>query len=287
LVPGCGAPLTASQERGLKPKDVFRECENCPDMVVVPAGSFTMGSPAGEKERSDAEGPQHTVTIGKLFAVGKWHVTRDQFEAFVNARGYAVGTTCYKYGAGGQRNGSWRDPGFLQEGSHPVVCISWNNAKDYVDWIASKTRKPYRLLSEAEFEYAARAGTTTPFWWGSSITPAQANYNGNFVYAGDGSNGQWRHQTVPASSFAANPWGLYNVHGNAWQWTADCWHGNYDGAPSDGSGWTTGCSRGHVVRGGSWENGPKFLRAAFRFVLTGDDLEDLYVGFRVARTLAP
>jgi formylglycine-generating enzyme required for sulfatase activity len=136
-----------------------------------------------------------------------------------------------------------------------VVCVSWDDANAYANWLAKKTGKPYRLLSEAEWEYAARAGTTTPFWWGSSITPAQANYDGNFVYEGGGSKGEYRKGTVPpAGSFDANPWGLYNVHGNAWQWTADCYHDNYNGAPTDGSVWITGnCNSAHVVRGGSWD----------------------------------
>jgi formylglycine-generating enzyme required for sulfatase activity len=277
-----GVPLTVAQERALKPKDIFRECENCPEMVVVPAGSFMMGSPADEKERRDNEGPQHVVTIGRAFAVGKLHVTVDQFAAFVSETKYAASSTCYKLAAGGT-NGSWRDPGFAQEGSHPVVCLTWNDAKAYVDWIAKKTGKPYRLLSEAEFEYAARAGTTTPFWWGSSITPAQANYDGNYVYAGGGSKGVSSRGTVPAGSFQPNPWGLYNVHGNAWQWTEDCSHENYNGAPADGSAWTTGnCSPDRVVRGGSWAIGPRSLRAAQR---GGFAVGSSGIGFRLARTL--
>jgi formylglycine-generating enzyme required for sulfatase activity len=252
-------------------------------MVVVPAGSFTMGSPASEKERLDSEGPQHTVTIGKAFAVGKTHVTRDQFAAFVNETGYQANTTCY---SGGKWDGSWRDPGFAQDGSHPVVCVRWDDANAYANWLAKKTGgKPYRLLTEAEFEYAARAGTTTPFWWGSSITPAQANYDGNSVYAGGGSKGEYRQRTIPAGSFESNPWGLYNLHGNAWQWTADCWHDNYDGAPADGSAWAADdCKISRVVRGGSWLNGPGSLRAAARF---RNPEGSVIIGFRLSRTLSP
>jgi formylglycine-generating enzyme required for sulfatase activity len=193
--PGIAAPLTAAQERGLKPKDAFRECENCPEMVVVPAGSFTMGSPASEKERSDDEGPQHAVTIGRPFAVGKTHVTVDQFRVFATERGFSARSGC-----------DWRNPCFKQDGSHPVACVSWDDANAYAQWLAQKTGESYRLLSEAEFEYAARAGTSTPFWWGSSITPAQANYDGNYVYAGGGSKGEYRQGTVPADSFKPNPW---------------------------------------------------------------------------------
>jgi formylglycine-generating enzyme required for sulfatase activity len=278
-------PLTAAQERGLQPKDAFRECEDCPEMVVVPAGKFTMGSSAGEKERSDTEGPQHTVTIGRAFAVGKFHVTRDQFAAFVNETKYAASTTCYKYNSGGQRTGSWRGPGFKEEGSHPVVCVSWNDAKAYANWLAKKTGKPYRLLTEAEFEYAARAGTTTPFWWGSSITPAQANYDGSYVYAGGGGKGEYREGTVPAGSFQPNPWGLFNVHGNVWEWCEDTWHETYDGAPTDGSAWiSNGTESRRVLRGGSWNDLPRLLRAAAR---GGSTVEDGIIGFRVARTLTP
>jgi formylglycine-generating enzyme required for sulfatase activity len=240
----------------------------------VPAGSFTMGSPEGEKDRRKDEGPQHTVTISRPFAVGKFHVTRDQFAVFARETAFAPHSRC-----------DWRNPGFTQDGSHPVVCVNWDDANSYANWLAKKTGKPYRLLSEAEFEYAARAGTSTPFWWGSSITPAQANYDGNYVYAGGGSKGVYRKGTVPAASFDANPWGLYNVHGNAYQWTADCYHDSYNGAPSDGSAWTTGsCSSGRVVRGGSWISLPWFLRAANR---NRYSVEYFNLGFRLARTLSP
>jgi formylglycine-generating enzyme required for sulfatase activity len=130
-------------------------------MVVVPAGSFTMGSPESEQNRDDDEGPQHVVTISKPFAVGKLHVTVEQFDAFVRETREASSNCWMGKEVAGR---SWRNPGFAQEGSHPVVCVAWDDAKAYVDWIAKKTRKPYRLLSEAEWEYAARAGTTTPFW---------------------------------------------------------------------------------------------------------------------------
>jgi formylglycine-generating enzyme required for sulfatase activity len=151
--PQPGTPLNAAQERALKPKDTLRECADCPEMVVVPAGSFTMGAPMNEPERSSSEDPQHVVTVSKAFAVGRSHVTRDQFAVFARETGYTANSGC-----------DWRNPGFRQEGAHPVVCVSWDDAKAYVDWLATKTGKPYRLPSEAEWEYAARAGTTTPFW---------------------------------------------------------------------------------------------------------------------------
>jgi formylglycine-generating enzyme required for sulfatase activity len=166
-----------------------------------------------------------------------------------------------------------------------VVCVSWKDAKAYVDWITKKTGKQYRLLTEAEFEYAARAGTTTPFWWGSTITSAQANYDSRYVYAGGGSRGEYLRRTVPVDSFRPNPWGLYNVHGNAWQWMEDCYYANYNGAPAEGSAWTNGnCNSGRAVRGGSWISNPKVLRAAAR---NGFTSELSFVGFRLSRTLTP
>ncbi len=264
--PQRDAPLTPDRERGLHRGDTFRECEKCPEMVVVPSGSFMMGSPDSEKGRVSEEGPQHTVTISRPFAVGKFHVTRDEFAVFATETRFSAHSKC-----------DWRNPGFAQDGSHPVVCITRDDANAYANWLVAKTGKNYRLPSEAEFEYAARAGTTTPYWWGSSITPLQARYGAM--------------STVPDTSFAANPWGLYNVHGNAWQWTADCWHGNYKNAPSDGTPWATGDCSARAVRGGSYFVYSQFLRAAYRDKLTdaanlvpnGNNL----VGFRLARTLTP
>src|SRR5262249_16990223 len=152
-------------------------------------------------------------------------------------------------------------------GKHPVVNINWDDAKAYAAWVTRKTGKTYRLLSEAEREYvtrAPRAGETSPFWWGPTITPKQANYNGNFIYAG-GAKGQYRQRTVPVDSFEPDPWGLYQVHGNVWEWTEDCWNESNSGNPSDGSPRVTGDCTGRVVRGGSWGYEPQFLRSAARF----------------------
>jgi formylglycine-generating enzyme required for sulfatase activity len=274
--------------------EVFQDIAGGPEMVVVPAGSFTMGSPETEPERESwqkgTESPQHKVTVAQPFAVGRHAVTRGQFAAFVNNTGHKTegGAHVLK----GDKweldpKGSWRNPGFAQDDSHPVACVNWDDAKAYAAWLSSKSGKTYRLLSEAEREYVARAGTTTPFWWGSSITPAQANYAGTYVYAGGGSNGEWRKATVPVGSFAANPWGLYNVHGNVWEWCEDVWHDNYNGAPTDGLAWLQGgdASR-RVVRGGSWYYYPLNLRAAYRFRYSTVTRYYL-LGFRLARTLNP
>jgi formylglycine-generating enzyme required for sulfatase activity len=270
LAPGGDVPLSPDRERALKPKDTFKECDNCPEMVVVPAGAFTMGSPEGESGRYDNEGPQHAVTIGSPFAAGKFAVTFEQWDACV-ADG---GCNGYKPSDQGWGRG-WR----------PVINVSWNDATAYAAWLSRKTGKNYRLLSEAEREYVTRAGTTTPFWWGASISTQQANYDGTFTYS-NGPKGEDRGRTLPVDLFGPNPWGLYQVHGNVWEWTQDCRHDSYTGAPSDGSAWITGdCSR-RVLRGGAWSLDPRGLRAANRYWSTPVD-RSYVVGFRLERTLTP
>ena len=202
-------------------------------------------------------------------------MTRDQFAVFATETGFTANS-----------GGDWRNPGFTQDGSHPVVCVNWDDAKAFAGWLSKKTDKTYGLLSEAEREYVTRAGTTSPFWFGSAITPKQANYKGTSKYDGGGSKGEYRKRTVAVDSFEPNPWGLFNVHGNVWEWTEDCWHGNYQGAPTDGSAWTTACSDGgrRVVRGGSWIDFPQGLRSAYR-VKRNVNYRDYLHGFRLMRTL--
>ena len=259
---------------------VFQDAPFGPDMVVVPAGKFMMGSPDREPERLSSESPRHEVTFAQPFAVGRHAVTRGQFAAFVKAKDHKI-------------DDQWRKPGFRQDDSHPVVGVNWDDAQAYAAWLAEVSGRPYRLLTEAEWEYAARAGTITPFWWGSSITPAQANYDGNFVYEGGGDKGEYRKGTMPVGSFEPNPWGLYNVHGNVWEWCEDTWHENYKGAPMDGRAWVSKrMSRGRpgnqsssrVVRGGAWFDYPWDLRSALR-VRYPTVLRNSYCGFRLARTL--
>jgi formylglycine-generating enzyme required for sulfatase activity len=295
-------PLSPDRERTLRARDRFKECDKCPEMVVAPAGSFTMGSSANEPGRVDNEGPQHRVTIATPFAIGRFHVTVDQFEAFVTQTGYNAGSQCFTWGIGkAEEQGagrSWRDPGFPQLGSHPVVCLNWTDAKAYVEWLARNTGKVYRLLTEAEWEYAARAGTTTRYSFGDDEKDLCRYANGadqtanrdrvlseslalakravapcsdGYVY------------TAPVGSFAANAFGLYDVHGNALQWLEDCWHENYQGAPSDGSAWTWGDCAGHVLRGGSWIDCPACQRSATR--VWNANGRNNHFGFRVARTL--
>jgi formylglycine-generating enzyme required for sulfatase activity len=300
---GLIKPLSLERERALRPKDSFRECDDCPEMVVAPAGSFTMGSPDREKDRDKNESPQHVVTIGRPFAVGKVHVTVDQFAAFVSETGYAASSKCYTWEGSEWKermDRSWRDPGFVQEGSHPVVCVSWDDADAYAKWLAKKAGKPYRLLSEAEWEYAAR-GRTSPgayprFWFGNDERDLCRKGNGADQKARDSIEAakNWPIApcndgyvyTSPAGHYEPNAFGLYDMAGNAWQWTADCYHNSYDGAPSDGSAWTTGTCDLRVLRGGSWSSIPQFLRSANRY-RDQPVGRYFYVGFRVARTLTP
>ncbi len=178
---------------------------------------------------------------------------------------------------------SFRNPGFAQTSRHPVVGASWDDAVAYCQWLSKTTGKDYRLPGEAEWEYACRAGTQGPFWWGSAISTDDANYDGNSTYAG-GKKGQYRKATVPVESFKPNPWGLYQVHGNVWEWCADNWHENYRGAPEDGSVWKGGDEGRRVLRGGSWHGDPRDLRAAARVRDSSGDRSD-HAGFRVARTI--
>jgi formylglycine-generating enzyme required for sulfatase activity len=239
-------------------------------MVVMPAGSFTMGSPENEKDRVENEGPQHRVTFSQSFAVGRFSVTFDEWDACV--------------ADGGCNNYRPNDQGWGR-GRQPVINVSWDDAKAYLTWLSRKTGKTYRLLSESEREYVTRAGTTTPFWWGSSISTNQANYYGDYTY-GTGAKGEYRKKTMPVDSFQPNPWGLYQVHGNVWDWVEDCYHDAYSGVPSDGSAWTNGDCKIRVLRGGSWVGNPWDLRAARR---NGSTTVTRYNanGFRLARTLTP
>ena len=248
----------------------FRDCSECPEMVVVPSGSFTMGSPGGESGRDDDEGPRHRVRIDYRLAVGVYEVTFVEWDACVSAGG-----------CGGHRPKDKR----WGRGNRPVINVSWKDAQSYVRWLSNKTGKRYRLLSESEWEYVSRAGTTTPFHFGSTISTGQANYDGNYTYGG-GRKGLYREKTVSVGSFSANAWDLHDVHGNVWEWVEDCWNASYTGAPADGSAWESGNCSARVLRGGSWYSGPGVLRAALRFrYSTGG--RNVSVGFRIARTLTP
>src|SRR5438105_956596 len=289
---GSSVGLAAAGDISEQMDREFRECAECPTMVAIPAGTFSMGSPEREPGRFDSEGPQHTVSLN-AFAIGKFDVTSEQFLSFLKETGYQP-QPCDRL-----LNLTWHSPGkgvaqppYVGEPPHwPAVCLNWGDAQAYIDWLNRKVRAarpglingpgPYRLPSEAEWEFAARAGTTTARWWGDELGKNNANCNGC------GSPFDYRY-LADVDSFTSNPFALFGMLGNAWQWTADCWHDSYAGAPSDGSTWNTGdCSR-HVLRGGSWDNLPVFVRSAARSGSKGDGREYDYsslAGFRVARDL--
>jgi formylglycine-generating enzyme required for sulfatase activity len=256
--------LSTAQENALKPGDTFQECMNCPKMMVLPPGSFTMGSPASEPGHDDFEGPQHKVTIARQFAVGQFDLTFDDWDACAADGG------CNGYKPSDQGWGRSR---------RPVINVSWDDTKAYVAWVAKKTGKPYRLLSETEYEYATRAGTTTAYPWGDAVDTNNANC--------DGCGSQWDNkQTAPVGSFAASGFGLYDMVGNVAEWTQACYHYGYNGAPTDGSAWISGDCSSRVLRGGSWFIGPGDLRSANRLGAPAR-IRGYGIGFRVARTLTP
>jgi formylglycine-generating enzyme required for sulfatase activity len=285
------------QERALIRKGVFRDCDSCPDVVVVRAGEFMMGSSKSEIEAGtaeDNEGPQRKIVIPQSLAVGRFEVTRDQFEAFVRNSGHKVGEKCWALENNEPRertDRSFRNPGYLQNGSHPAVCVSWDDATAYADWLSTTTGKSYRLLSEAQWEYTARAGmaaATVPeadmcaFGNGADQTARQAKLPGNWAYLActDG----YSH-TAPVGSFKANAFGLYDLMGNVWEWVDDCYGRNLTEIPADGRARTSDDCREHTVRGGAWSTPARMLRTAVRAKApAGARFDD--VGFRVVRTLS-
>ncbi len=286
------------------PGAMFRDCRDCPEMVVIPAGTFTMGSSAAEKSWAASHGgsagsvadeaPQHTVSL-KSFALGRYDVTRAQYAAFVRETGYPAGDGCghdsFKWDK--QPDIGWQNPGFVQTDRDPVVCVSWEDARAYISWLNGKVRRktsapndgPYRLPSEAEWEYAARGGTSTKFWWGDDDSGASAHawYKAN-------SGGRTR----PVGSKPPNAFGVYDMAGNVWQWTEDCYDNSYAGAPADGRANETPSSDVHandsqgkclrVDRGSSWLYPAWLLRSATR-ERNPSAFRDAIMGFRVARTL--
>jgi formylglycine-generating enzyme required for sulfatase activity len=260
VAPAAAPPPSSGQTF----RDPLRSGGEGPLMVVIPAGRFLMGSPVTEPERSDDETPQHEVRIALPFAMGVYAVTFDDYDRHAQAAG------------------KWKpDDSGWGRGERPVIHVSWDDACEYCQWLCEQTGNAYRLPSEAEWEYACRAGTTTPFHTGERISLEQANFDGNYTYNGSAS-GECRQKTLPVGSFAANDFGLYDTHGNVWEWCQDTWHKNYEGAPTDGSAWEGGGSSSRVLRGGSWLARPRLCRAAYRYVLAPDDRGG-FIGFRVCR----
>ncbi|HEY5046572.1 MAG TPA: SUMF1/EgtB/PvdO family nonheme iron enzyme [Rhizomicrobium sp.] len=260
-----------------------------PQMVVIPAGEYTMGSAASEQGRLDDESPQHRVTIAYSLAVGAFDVTRDEYAEFAAETNRQDPDSCFAFDPSSHRfndtkGRNWRDPGFPQTGRDPVVCVNWDDAMAYAQWLSLKTGHSYRLLSESEWEYAARAGTATAYYWGDSASHEQANYSTDGCCDGlVAGRDQWLY-TSPAGSFQANAFGLYDMLGNVWQWTQDCYNKSYEGALLNGSVWQSGDCGQRVLRGGTWGSGPRDLRSANRFWDTSSDRVSVN-GFRVARTL--
>ena len=275
-----------------------------PAMLVIPTGRFLMGAAAENKDRTDAQVPQHQVTLAKGFAVARTEITVGEFREFVRTSGYVPdsaklgGASVYDERSGAMRDdpkASWQDDyaGRKADDNLPVVNISWNDAVAYAAWLSQRTGQQYRLPSEAEFEYVLRGGTTTRYWWGDKAPDQKVE---NLTGSGDRSRSgrRWSHAfrgyrddfwgPAPVMSFAANPFGLYDIGGNVSEWIADCWHDNYIRAPDDGTAWINpGCSA-HVVRGGSWGSAPDQVTSAYRQG-ANSDVRSGRVGFRVVREL--
>jgi formylglycine-generating enzyme required for sulfatase activity len=283
------SPALPSPPARMQAGTVFKDCADCPEMVVIPAGRFVMGSPESELGRYDSEGPLHAVAV-KSFALGKYDVTEQEFLLFLRQTGYQpapcdriLGLSWHQLGSG------LAYPPGADAPKEPAVCLSWYDARSYIAWLnrriagagAGEADGPYRLPSEAEWEYAARAGTRTARWWGEAIGAGNANCNG--------CGSTWDNRLIAeAGSFPANPFGLHDMLGNVWQWTQDCWNETYAGAPGDGSAWAGGDCRKRVIRGGSWSNLTRFVRSAARSKAAADGADayyDNYAGFRLARSL--
>ncbi len=255
---------------------VFRDCARCPEMVIVPSGSYRMGSPVSEVDRDENEGPPQEVRIDYRFAVGLYEVTFAEWDACTNAGG------CNGYKP--------EDEGWGR-GNRPVINVSWLDAQEYIKWLSEETGHAYRMLSESEWEYVARAGTATARYWGES-SEDQCGYANGADEEAQQYNSSWvvascddkAYRTSPVGSYVSNEFGLHDVLGNVWEWVADCWNGSYSGAPVDGGTRESGDCSKRVLRGGSWFNGPGFLRSALRYRNSAGYRSNLS-GFRVARAL--
>lgn len=295
---------TASAQGGA---ERIQDCKNCPEMITLPGGNFIMGAPPGEEEREGMPAdlrrrsqPQRRIGIAPGLAMARTTVTRGQFAAFVEETGHEPGTGCWVFVNNGatyeyeHRPGlSWRSPGFEQTDEHPVVCVSWHDAMAYAAWLTRQTNRVYRLPSEAEWEFAARAGTLTARFWGDSVVGACEHANVADMTLANTLNldrrPQFTHRctdghayTAPVGSFRPNAFGLYDMLGNVWQWTADCLNPSLEGVPTDGSPRLTGDCDSRPMRGGSWSHLPWYVRSGNR--VRGQAAERYStVGFRVLR----
>ena len=309
LVAAMAVMLLFGAEAGAQvpPPQPFRDCQNCPEMVPLPGGVFMMGVPDGEEEREgvplDRRGrshPQQRIAIAPGLAMSRNAVTVGEFAAFVAATGHAPAPGCwalsnsgasYEYSEAPQLN--WRDPGFPQKDDHPVVCVSWVDAQAYAHWLAQTTGKAYRLPSEAEWEFAARAGTTTSRYWGEVRTAACTYGNVADLTLADALQLDRRPQftfrctdrhvyTAPVGSFRPNAFGLHDMLGNVWQWVEDCVNPDLEGQPARGEARLTGDCANRSMRGGSWSHLPWYVRAGNRVQGTAADRYN-FAGIRVVR----
>jgi formylglycine-generating enzyme required for sulfatase activity len=276
--------------------DPFRDCGLCPKMVAAPAGTFTMGSADEEAGRENDEGPAHQVSLANPFALSQYEITVGEFAFFLAVTGYEPPPGCWYIDPTTQQwqenpTGSWQDTGFTQKENHPVTCVNWPDAQAYVAWLREKTGEPYRLPTEAEWEYSIRAGTTTSRYWGE--LDAEACEYGNAIdETARLTYKDWNHVpcvdgfifTSPVGIFAANPWGLHDMAGNVWEWVSDCWINHYRDAPSDGATGTTGDCGRRVIRGAAWDDEPDDLRSANRLAVPADRRYNT-IGIRVARDI--
>jgi formylglycine-generating enzyme required for sulfatase activity len=294
---GCASTPSVGPGPQARPGAVFRDCPDCPQMVVVPPGRFVMGSAESEPVRDKDEGPQREVTIARPFAVSKFEVTRGQFRQFVQATGHQPARNCSVFtGARSERveTKSWEDTNVPQTDEHPVGCITWLDAKAYVAWLTAKTQQPYRLLSEAEWEYAARAGSSGRYSFGDNADELCAHANVADDTAREaGGLPTWTYAkcrdgygigTAPVGSFKPNAFGLHDMHGNVWEWVEDCARDTYEGAPTDGSPYVTPECTARVDRGGGYFNnrGTNRLTERAFYPPTGNSAN---IGLRLARDL--
>lgn len=275
----------------------FRDCTDCPSMTIVPAGSFRMGSPDDERPRDADEGPQRAVTIAKPFAIGTTEITRGEFAKFAQATNRKTAEECVVWADGkiGMGKANWRSPGYAQSDDHPAVCVTWRDAEAYAAWLAKETGQPYRLPSEAEWEYAARGGTQSNYTFPGGENAA-CEYGNVADRSAKAVMPNWRTAdcddgvgfgTAKVGSYKPNGYGLYDTVGNVWEWVADCYRPNFEGAPTDGSAWGNAGTCGAALdRGGGWTNlMPGHLRAANRSRAPSPDNPAASLGFRVARGL--
>jgi formylglycine-generating enzyme required for sulfatase activity len=269
-VAGWQQPERIASDAHLPFGAVFQDAPFAPEMVMIPPGEFMMGSPEDEAGRYEEEGPQHKVTISQSFAIGRYAVTFDEWDF---AQGHEDWRKITGIAPREPPDSGWG------RGNRPVINVNWDDAQAYVKWLSAVTGRGYRLPSEAEWEYCCRAGTTTPFWWGGAITPDKANYNGKYAYERGGAKGESRGKTLPVDAFASNPWGLYQVHGNVWEWCADGFR-EYEATSVADPVALLGARR--ALRGGGWRNNARNVRAASRRAF-GRDYRRNSIGFRCAR----